>query len=165
MNTENELPIYTLPGGQKIKKNSVNNVQSCLLKPPWLVNTSPGGLHATCVLACAMRSLAIVITIVQSFFLSLFLSFSFFSPFFAFDPLWGNSQVLTNFNLLWISLPDSCELLRSARNTPRQLYVLYSVHYCLICRSVHIADQPTGKIFSDQWQDSLENRNWRLVWN
>ena len=31
----------------------------------------PGGLGAPCVLACAMRSLAIVITIVQSFFLSL----------------------------------------------------------------------------------------------
>ena len=35
----------------------------------------PGGLRAPCVLACAMRSLAIVFTIVQSFFLSLSLSF------------------------------------------------------------------------------------------
>ena len=34
----------------------------------------PGGLRAPCVLACAMRSLAIVITIVQSFSLSFFLS-------------------------------------------------------------------------------------------
>ena len=36
----------------------------------------PGGLRAPCVLACAMRSLAIVITIVQSFslFFSLFFS-------------------------------------------------------------------------------------------
>ena len=48
-------------------------------------------------LACAMRSLAIVITIVQSFSLSLFLSF-FFSPFFAFDPLRGNSHVRNNFS-------------------------------------------------------------------
>ena len=44
-------------------------------------------------LACDMRSLAIVITIVQSFFLS---SSSFFSPFFAFDPLRGNSYVRNN---------------------------------------------------------------------
>ena len=47
----------------------------------------PGGLRAPCVLACAMRSLAIVITIVQSF---LFLSFS---PSPAFDPLLGISRV------------------------------------------------------------------------
>ena len=46
-----------------------------------------GGLRAPCVLA--MRSLAIVITIVQSFFHSLFL----FSPSFAFDPIRGNSHV------------------------------------------------------------------------
>ena len=50
----------------------------------------PGGLRAPCVLACAMRSLAIVNTIVQSFFL---LSFFFSSPFFAFDPLQGISYV------------------------------------------------------------------------
>ena len=50
----------------------------------------PGGLRAPCVLECAMRSLAIVITIVQSFSLSLSL---FFSPFFAFDPLRGISRV------------------------------------------------------------------------
>ena len=53
-------------------------------------NIGPGGLRAPCVLACAMRSLAIVITIVQS----LFLSFSFFSPFFAFE----NSHVRNNFS-------------------------------------------------------------------
>ena len=40
-------------------------------------------------LACAMHSLAIVITIVQSLFLSL-------SPSFAFYPLWGNSCVRNN---------------------------------------------------------------------
>ena len=40
-------------------------------------------------IACAMRSLAIVNTIVQS----LFLSFFSFSPSFAFDPLRGNSRV------------------------------------------------------------------------
>ena len=51
----------------------------------------PGGLSAPCVLACAMRSLAIVITIVQSFSLS-------FYPFFAFDPLRGNSHVRNNFS-------------------------------------------------------------------
>ena len=46
----------------------------------------PGGLHAPCVRhACAMRSLAIVITIVQSFSLS--------PPSFAFDPLRGISRV------------------------------------------------------------------------
>ena len=50
----------------------------------------PGGLRAPCVLACAMRSLAIVITIVQSFSLS---SSSSFSPSFAFDPLRGISRV------------------------------------------------------------------------
>ena len=49
----------------------------------------PGGLRAPCVLACAMRSLAIVITIVQSFFLS----FSLFPPSSAFDPLGGISRV------------------------------------------------------------------------
>ena len=43
-----------------------------------LSHIGPGGLRAPCVLACAMRSLAIVITIIQSFFLSLFLSFSVF---------------------------------------------------------------------------------------
>ena len=42
----------------------------------------PGGLRAPCVLVC---SLVIVITIVQSF--------SFFSPYFAFDPLRGNSRM------------------------------------------------------------------------
>ena len=42
-------------------------------------------------LACAMRSLAIVITIVQSFFLSLLFFF------FAFDPLRGISRVRNNF--------------------------------------------------------------------
>ena len=54
----------------------------------WLkIFFGPGGLLAPCVLAWAMRSLAIVITIVQSF-----------SPFFSsflrifFDPLRGNSQ-------------------------------------------------------------------------
>ena len=50
----------------------------------------PGGLRA-CVLACAMRSLAIVIAIVQaSFFL---FSLFFLSPSFAFDPLRGISRV------------------------------------------------------------------------
>ena len=47
-------------------------------------NFGPGGLRAPYVLARAMRSLAIVITIVQSFFLS---------PSFAFDPLRGISRV------------------------------------------------------------------------
>ena len=47
-------------------------------------------LRAPCMLACAMRSLAIVITIVQSLFLSLS---PLFSPSFAFDPLRGNSCV------------------------------------------------------------------------
>ena len=61
--------------------------------PPYF---GPGGLRAPCVLACAMRSLAIVITIVQSFLFSLFLSF--FSPFFAFDPLRGISHVRNNFS-------------------------------------------------------------------
>ena len=50
----------------------------------------PGGLRAPCVLACAMRSLAIVITIVQSFSPLLHL---FFSPSFAFDPLRGIYRV------------------------------------------------------------------------
>ena len=49
----------------------------------------PGGLRAPCVLACAMRSLAIVFTIVQSFSLSFFL----FPPSSAFDPLRGISRV------------------------------------------------------------------------
>ena len=49
----------------------------------------PGGLLAPCVLACAMRSLAIVITIVQSF---LFFSFL-FSPSSTFHPLRGISRV------------------------------------------------------------------------
>ena len=57
-------------------------------------NIGPGGLRAPCVLACAMRSLAIVITIVQSLFLSLS---PLFSPSFAFDPLWENSRVRNNF--------------------------------------------------------------------
>ena len=48
----------------------------------------PGGLRAPCVLACAMRSFAIVITIVQSFSPLIF-----FSPSFAFDPLRGISRV------------------------------------------------------------------------
>ena len=52
----------------------------------------PGGLRAPCVLACAMRSLAIVITNFCSFFLS------FFSPSFAFDPLRGISHVRNNFS-------------------------------------------------------------------
>ena len=43
----------------------------------------PGGLRTPCVLACAMRSLAIVITIVQSLFLSL-------SSVFCFLPTSGN---------------------------------------------------------------------------
>ena len=55
----------------------------------------PGGLRVPCLLACAMRSLAIVITIVQSFSLSFFLLFS---PFFAFDPLRGISHVRNNFS-------------------------------------------------------------------
>ena len=50
----------------------------------------PGGLRAPCVLACAMRSLAIVFTFVQSFFLSFFLSSP---PSSAFDPLRGISRV------------------------------------------------------------------------
>ena len=54
-----------------------------------LIIFGPGGLPAPCVLACAMRSLAIVITN----FRSLFLSFSLFSPSFAFDPLRGISRV------------------------------------------------------------------------
>ena len=49
----------------------------------------PGGLRAPCVLACAMRRLAIVITIIQSFSP---LSFFLFSPSFAFDPLWEISR-------------------------------------------------------------------------
>ena len=53
----------------------------------------PGSLRAPCVLACAMRSLAIVFTIVQSFFLSFSLSFFFFPPSSAFDPLRGISRV------------------------------------------------------------------------
>ena len=79
----------------------------------------PGGLRAPCVFACAIRSLAIVITIVQSllaqaacvrhtclrapcvawplllplFSLSLFL----FPPSSAFDPLRGNSHVRNHF--------------------------------------------------------------------
>ena len=58
-----------------------------------IIIIGPGGLRAPCVLACAMRSLAIVITIVQSFFFSLFLFF--FSPSFAFDPLRGISRLFT----------------------------------------------------------------------
>ena len=53
----------------------------------------PGGLRAPCVLACAMRSLAIVFTN----FRSLSLSFS-LSPSFAFDPLRGISHVRNNFS-------------------------------------------------------------------
>ena len=53
------------------------------------VGIGPGGLRSPCVLACAMRSLAIVITIVQSLFLSLSV--------FGFDPLRGNSRVRNNF--------------------------------------------------------------------
>ena len=45
----------------------------------------PDGLRAPCALACGMRSLAIVITIVQSFSLS--------PPSFAFYPLRGISRV------------------------------------------------------------------------
>ena len=52
----------------------------------------PGGLRAQCVLACAMRSLAIVITIVQSSVLFFFFFFL-LSPSFAFDPLRGISRV------------------------------------------------------------------------
>ena len=65
----------------------------------------PGGLRAPYVLAFAMRSLAIVITIVQSFF-----SLSSFSPFFAFDALRGNSCVRNNFspNIL-AKLEDICK--------------------------------------------------------
>ena len=59
-------------------------------KPPTpphkLCAVGPGGLRAPCVLACAMRSLAIVITIVQSFFSSFFFSFSVF----CFWPTSGN---------------------------------------------------------------------------
>ena len=55
----------------------------------------PGGLRPPCVLACPMRSLAIVTTIVLSFSLS---SSSSFSPSFAFDPLRGNSHVRNNFS-------------------------------------------------------------------
>ena len=51
----------------------------------------PGGLRAPCVLACAMRSLAIVITIVQSF------SPLFFLSVFCFWPTSGNSHVRNNF--------------------------------------------------------------------
>ena len=46
-------------------------------RSPWSIG--PGGLRAPCVLACAMHSLAIVITIVQSFspfFLSLLLHYT-----------------------------------------------------------------------------------------
>ena len=38
------------------------------MDPYICIYVGPGGLRARCVLACAMRSLAIVITIVQSFF-------------------------------------------------------------------------------------------------
>ena len=64
-------------------------------------------MKCLCVLGCAMRSLAIVITIVQSFSLS---SSSPFSPSFAFDPLWGNSHVRNNFcpNIL-AYLEDICK--------------------------------------------------------
>ena len=70
-------------------------------------DVGPGGLRAPCVLACAMRSLAIVITIVQSFFS--FLSF-FSSPSSAFDPLRGIFRVLKNFpsNIL-AKLEDICK--------------------------------------------------------
>ena len=54
----------------------------------------PGGLRAPCVLACAMRSLAIVFPIVQS--LLFFFFFFFFPPFFVFYPLWGSSHVRNN---------------------------------------------------------------------
>ena len=57
------------------------------------IHFGPGGLRAPCVLACAMRSLAIVFTIVQSFFLSLSLSLFLFPPSSAFDPLRGISRV------------------------------------------------------------------------
>ena len=49
-------------------------------------------LRAPCVFACAMRSLAIVITNFR--FFSFFLSFP---PSFAFDPFRGNSRVRNNF--------------------------------------------------------------------
>ena len=62
---------------------------------------------APCVLACAMRSLAIVITIVQSF--SLFYSslffflffFLFFSPSFVFDPLRETPEAENLFSLIF----------------------------------------------------------------
>ena len=49
-----------------------DNLDKKMLLPSIFVG--PGGLHAPCVLACAMRSLAIVFTIVQSFSLSFFSS-------------------------------------------------------------------------------------------
>ena len=57
-----------------------------------IIEIGPGGLRAPCVLACAMRSLAIVITIVQSFSLSFSLSLSlfFFPSVFCFWPTSGN---------------------------------------------------------------------------
>ena len=47
------------------------------------IDVGPGGLRATCVLACAMRSLAIVITIVQSLLL-FFFSLRFLGKFYFF---------------------------------------------------------------------------------
>ena len=41
---------------------------------PMIVSFGPGGLFAPCMLACAMHSLAIVITLVQSLFFSFFSS-------------------------------------------------------------------------------------------
>ena len=56
-------------------------------------NFGPGGLRAPCVLACAMRSLAIVFTNFRSSFSPLF-----FPPSSAFDPLRGISHVRNNFS-------------------------------------------------------------------
>ena len=58
----------------------------------------PGGFACATRGDVAMRSLAIVITIVQSFFLSLSLFFFFFSLSSAFDPLRGISHVRNNFS-------------------------------------------------------------------
>ena len=81
---------FVLGLGQAFKKYSDAQVDN----GDWNYKTiGPGGLRAPCVLACAMRSLAIVITIVQS--LSPLLLFS---PSFAFDPLRGNSHVRNNFS-------------------------------------------------------------------
>ena len=56
---------------EKIVMVDEKNIETELYEIYHMKSFGPGGLRAPCVLACAMRSLAIVITIVQSFFLSL----------------------------------------------------------------------------------------------